>query len=48
MLGDKKDCYALSDLSKPMEMLYSGIIQYVDGIRMPMLERSLQDYKTYF
>lgn len=47
MLRDKADCYALSDLQKPMERQYAGLMQYIEGGRTPKLDRYLQDYKSY-
>lgn len=47
LLGDQKDCYGLSDLEKPSEILYSGIIAYIEGGKLPMLERHIYDYKSY-
>ena len=38
-LGDKKDCYSLTNLKEPMDRLYAGLMQYIEGGRVAKLDR---------
>ena len=47
-LPDQKECYGLYDLEKPCEMLYHDITVYIEGGKLPMLEKHIFEYKQYF
>eukprot|EP00347_Sterkiella_histriomuscorum_P014564 403360399 len=45
--GDKSQCFALSDLEKPMEIMYSSLLQYIEFGREPKLQRQIAEHKAY-
>ena len=47
-LPDNSNVYSMDELHLPVERLYASLLQYIDGGKMPMLEKYHTEYEVEF